>query len=99
MSGYTSSSYRTALVAAFSGDREGVQSLLDMPLPEDVTQPMKKTFCNVSLRESGARESDVVRICAAAGLCQTQTPSNPRCTSPRSKAIWVSTQRRVNSSE
>ena len=69
MSRYTSSSYRTALVAAsFRGDCEGVQSLLDIELPDDVTQAMKRTFCNVSLLKAAhGNHADVVRILLAAG--------------------------------
>ena len=69
MSRYTSSSYRTALVAAsFRGDCEGVQSLLDIDLPDGMTQAMKRTFCNVSLLKAAhGNHADVVRILLAAG--------------------------------
>lgn len=77
MSNYTSSSYRTALVAAsFRGDRDGVQFLLDMPLPEDVTEPMKKNFCNVSLLKAAhGNHEGVVRILLAAGAAVSNTNS------------------------
>ena len=77
MSRYTSSSYRTALVAAsFRGDCEGVQSLLELELPEDVTQPMKRTFCNVSLLKAAhGNHADVVRILLAAGAAVSNANS------------------------
>ena len=104
MSGYTSSSYRTALVAAsFRGDREGVQSLLDMPLPEDVTQPMRKTFCNVSLLKAAhGNHPDVVRILLAAGalVSNANTQGNTALhIAAQQGHMRVSTRRRVNSSK